>query len=88
MSKQQVWVLNINHKHGNDISVHSTEEKMKDVLYNYVVQYWSDWMEDSDGKPIDIDKYKRDEAIERYFDFLNEQIFSEEWYEANSHQID
>ncbi len=64
----KVFVMDIHHKHGNDISVFTTDEKRTEALYEYVSQWWDDWMFDDKGKVIDITRYPKEEAIERYFD--------------------
>lgn len=66
----EVHVLIIQHKHGEDISVHSSEEYARNELYDYICNWWGEW----DELPWDEDKEcnklpeNRDEAIDMYFE--------------------
>lgn len=48
MSKQVVYLLGIEHKHGTDFSVYSTEAGALQALWDYVDDNWS---READGKP-------------------------------------
>lgn len=80
--KRQVWVLAINHEHGTDHSVHSTYEELEETLYEYVKEYWDEFMQDSEGSAPDIGEFSRGEAIEKYYETAGERLFCEEWYET------
>lgn len=63
-----VRTLTISHKHGEDTSVHLTEETAKDALHAYVQQWWSEraGMLSAPDVPEDVPE-DRDEAISLYF---------------------
>jgi hypothetical protein len=57
----KVWVLTVIHKHGYDVSAHTTQEGAHGALASYVGDWWDQEMSeelipDDDG-----------EAIDRYF---------------------
>lgn len=67
----QQWQLMIDHRHGTNATVHTTEEGARKELLDYV---WENW--DTDGPGRDKDEETSAipedaaEAIEAYFDFL------------------
>ena len=79
-----VWVLAIDHKHGTDISVHTTEKGARKALYQYCAEWWG---EDLDKKYGPLKDLERDDVIQAYFDFF--QMWSNpEWYILECHQLE
>jgi hypothetical protein len=37
-----VWVLEISHRHGVDVTVHATEEAARGALVNYCLDWWNE----------------------------------------------
>jgi hypothetical protein len=58
----QFTLLEITHRHGNDFSLHRSEEGARRALYVYIDQWWDEWVDDP-SIPEDVD-----EAIKIYFD--------------------
>lgn len=56
----EVFVLVISHKHGEDVSVHRTNEGAMEELYQFVQEWWESRMEG----PLPSDKA---DAISAYF---------------------
>jgi len=62
-----VYVVSIDHRYGNTVSVHSSVEGAKRFIYEWVVENWTL----SQGIPKD-----QEEAIAKYFDlFSGESMF-------------
>ena len=57
----KVWVLVIDHKHGTDTYVFSTEEKAREHLDAYIFEWWDD------DDTVDPATLTREERVERYF---------------------
>jgi hypothetical protein len=63
-----VWVLTIEHRHGQETFVCKTEAVAWKTLANYVDEWWDQEI------GLDVRRPKKDEtAISRYFDKSNEQ---------------
>ena len=81
-----LFILQISHKHGEDLSLHTTEDKAKDALYEYCCQWWDEWGElpwdDENGSGCHL--MNRDEAIEMYFEAAQER----EGWEINPVTVD
>jgi hypothetical protein len=60
----EVWSLHISHKHGDDVTVHASEDAANEALLGYVRDYWE--QEDVPGVMPD----ERDAAIRAYFDHV------------------
>lgn len=56
-----IWLLTIEHKHGEEQSAHLTEDAAKDALHAYVQEWWE---KDGPGGDIPTD---RDTVIIAYF---------------------
>jgi hypothetical protein len=63
-----VWVLQIEHKHGDDISVYASEEAALNAVGEYVRTWWNDML--VDGIELSMPE-SRDEAIEEYFEEMS-----------------
>lgn len=61
----KVWVVHMQHKHGEGSDVYSTEGKALDAVHNWVKQWWHRDGPGRDGETIPVD---RGEAIAAYFD--------------------
>ncbi len=70
-----VWVLTVDHRHGQDMWVHETEAGAKGSLAGYVREWWSeltgrwDAREDLPAEAPDDD----DEAIATYFENVDDE---------------
>ena len=84
-SPATVWLLTIGHKHGEDTSVHSTEESANDVLYDYVAQWWSEVEDHVEDGEMPEDQL---EAISLYFHIQDEFNDCREWADIQQHEID
>jgi hypothetical protein len=62
-----VYVVNIEHRYGNTMSVHATVEGATEFVYKWVVDYWTL----SAGIPTD-----REKAIAEYFDLFTGESYS------------
>lgn len=51
-----VWVFHIEHRHGEGISVHSTEAKALESVHNWVKQWWHRDGPGKDGHEIPLDR--------------------------------
>jgi hypothetical protein len=58
----QVWVLAIEHRHGEELTVHQTRETADEALDRWVTEWWDD---EVPGRVMPTD---RDERITEYFD--------------------
>lgn len=65
LSKQNVWVLIIDHQHGTDISVHASCQDARQALYAYCAQQWDDGLTKQYGA---LSKLSLEAAIDAYFD--------------------
>lgn len=70
-----VYVLQVDHKYGEDTTVHLSEDAAKDTLYAWVQGYWEEVAgrvgHDEDGRGYDVPDQppaNRDEAIQVYFE--------------------
>lgn len=79
MQGARVWVLRVDHRHGEDVYVHQTEEGARDSLEGYCRLWWNEaaahiasdeGLDEEPEEPTD-----RDELITRYF----EAILDEQW---------
>lgn len=78
----QVWCVCIVHEYGTNVTAHSTEEKAKDSLFEFVKEWWQREINDHhDNTTIPED---RDEAIAYYF----EHGRPEEWYAIDCCEVD
>lgn len=64
----EVYVLKIEHRHGNNISIFSSDVKAKESLFLYVKDNWD---KDFLGK---IPR-KKDKAIDKYFERTGDECF-------------
>lgn len=69
----KVAVLVISHSHGENVTVHGTEESVYDELHKYVKENWKRWMPE-------IPENKHD-AIHEYFIGLEEH-YDWDWQEV------
>lgn len=76
MNTELAWVLHINHKHGDNITIHRTEAGAQKRLAGYVDEWW-EHETTSEPKPD-----KPDEAVAQYF-----QIVEPEYYELTCQSI-
>jgi len=67
---KQVYVLTLAGRHGNDVSVHRTEKGVREAVYEYVAESWSDWFGE-ELIPADIE-----EAIDKYYDTSLDEDYS------------
>ena len=81
---RSAWVLLINHKHGQNISVHATEEGAQQALHAYCRDWWDEGIIEQYGKPEDL---SREEFIDAYFD-CHEHCLDAEWYLLEEQQIE
>ena len=75
-STGSVWVLFVDHKHGSNISAHTSEESALESLYQYCSDEWDEGLNSQYGRLNDLN---REQAIEAYFDAHN-LAFDSEWY--------
>lgn len=78
----KVYILDIHHKHGNDISGYATEQEREEAIYNYVSDCWGDWF-----VAKEINEYTREEAINIYFEWHGEHNFNPEFYDCHDLEI-
>ncbi len=64
-----VFVLQVSHRFGTDVWVAESDAAARAALYEYVVEYWDEAVDDSDV-PIPED---HDKAIEAYFESMGER---------------
>jgi len=38
----EVWLLSVHHRHGEDITVYTSEPAARGGLFDYVAEYWSE----------------------------------------------
>lgn len=81
MAARTVWLFQVHHRHGDDVSVYSTKQKAVDGVYEWVAEYWDDEMirQYNDVPQIPSD---RQEAIDLYFNSIDD-----EWYECFEKEI-
>ena len=63
MGKETIWVLIIDHKHGNTISLFRNLITLEEELCKWVKEYWHE-VEEALGSYIQDDM----EAVDRYFE--------------------
>lgn len=63
MNEERVWVLMIQHKHGNTTSVFRELLTLEEELYKWVKEYWHE-VEEALGSYIPDDM----EAVDKYFE--------------------
>lgn len=68
-----VYVLNIEHRHGMNTTVHSTEAAARNELSTYVRQFWHE-VADVSGCPGIAPG--DDDAIAKYFEFSHDERYS------------
>ncbi len=73
-TKQIVYTLTIDHRHGKDTTVYATEESARRALAEYCREYWKEWANDDEVMPTD-----EDTLIEKYFEMTQESIGREEY---------
>lgn len=86
-----VWVVTIDHKHGGETNVYSSEAKAYAALYEWVCQWWDDakkWATyfDDDGaeKAVpDTVPADQQEAIQIYF-----AAVGNEWFEVTQAAVE
>lgn len=76
--RRTLFVLCIEHRHGNDISVHTSEEEARDDLAGFVGDWWYEIDE-----PVDTSDMERDAAIDFYFEHQPGETYS-----ISRHEID
>lgn len=76
-----VWVLKIDHRHGSNVTVHSTESAAQAALLTYVQEWWCE----TDGRcgAPDTVPADADEAIDTYFEVMGDT----EWYSIDESTI-
>jgi hypothetical protein len=62
-----VWVLQVSHRHGEDLSCHSTEQRAKAALAEYCEEWWEHEVQD---KPMPEDPQER---IKLYYEEVGEE---------------
>ena len=72
-----LYALVIDNKHGTDVSLYKTMQKLEASLYDYVVSNW----EHSEC----LIKYTPEQAIERYF---HDAPWTHDWYEVRECKIE
>jgi len=72
----RVYVILVHHRQGINLCVGQTSEDAYDQLHDYVLQYWNETDENVDEIPRD-----RDQAIKVYFDLVQGDMGTGEWYE-------
>jgi hypothetical protein len=67
----KVWLLDVHHKHGNNVTVFHTEDGARHGLAEYARVWWSDYEDLPEAPPED------DEAvIEAYFNAATEEYYT------------
>jgi hypothetical protein len=71
----EVWILDIDHRHGNNTGVYRTERSARAALYTYVSAYWGEVAgsaytaaDGSAGQVPAAVPADHDTAIDTYFD--------------------
>ena len=77
-----VWVLNIDHQHGNNISVHATEAGAVAELYEYVSDFWEQETAREDFLTNPEIPMDQQEAIRAYF-----TLWTDEYYSIEEHVV-
>lgn len=72
-----VWVLTIDHRHGQDTWVHLTEDGARGTLVNYVCEWWSELT----GRNAHADLPEQapaddQEAINTYFEWVGDEYYN------------
>lgn len=81
-----VFVVTINHRYGQNVSVHSTRKKALDAVARYVLEWWHELsrpMYSVEKIPDNPESMSRNEILDIYFTDNDE-----EWYEINSAKVD
>ncbi len=84
-----VHVLRIEHRHGSDVSSHSTNGKALKALDDYVKSNWDDMFHDSyqPSKETPMPRL-RDDRIEDYFEKAQRVMGREEFHEIHECEVD
>lgn len=69
----KIWILKIEHKHGEDYSAFETEAAAFEAAYQYVKENWSRFQEEAD----ELESLSEKEAIEIYIEKASH--FNSEW---------
>lgn len=75
----QVWILRIDHRHGDNSSVHRSQEGAYAALAAYVRTQWEDEMPKDEQLPS-----TPDEAVDAYFARMNER---DEFYSVEQTEL-
>lgn len=77
-----VWLLDIHHRHGNDVTTHSSEDTANGALFDYVAQCWPEVA----GREYVVDGQTRvapaevpadaDTAIDIYFEINGDESYT------------
>lgn len=76
-----VWLAQIEHSHGYDISVHRTRESALILVARYCDEYWYELAEQ--GKPVEKPADKQ-EKIDRYFELRDDECYGLESVEVHN----
>jgi hypothetical protein len=71
IDRTEVYVLEIEHRHGNDITVYHSREAAEDSLLEYVKSYWELEIEDDVEKPEDDA-----ELVDAYFEEMDNEFYN------------
>lgn len=71
-----LWVLTIDHKHGDNTSIHLSEEDAKDELYEYVTRWWSEITGSIQRDIPEVPPEDKAEAVRLYFEGHDYEYFS------------
>lgn len=65
----------VSHRHGNNLYLATTEEALRDQLYDYVSEYWDDYVDEkiTDDKQACIDRYFEGAEGTEYLDDIDTQ---------------
>lgn len=72
--RRQVFVLRIEHRHGDDVSVHTSREGARNALASYVDDWWNEVADNLD-EPVEFSSLDRDAAIDLYFEHQTDEYF-------------
>ncbi len=66
---QAVWVLEVTHKHGADITVHATERSARETLAAYCLDWWEPLFTEENW--VDPETLSEDQVIQQYFEAVD-----------------
>jgi len=80
-----VWVLTILHRHGQDITIHATQDSAHRWLHNYVEEWWDEletrpvdeglvpWVVEPDGTKVLANFGDVEDPVTTYFDAVEDE---------------